>query len=620
MNGRSGARSYTFLMVGKISVLFLCLLAWSAPLVASALDCGELPAMAQAIHDLRDENAAQGVAQAEALLEDLVVADENCVEGKMLVLGALASNLHILGRSHEGLLHIEQALELLESRSDASPEHRAGIHLTAGVLHWDLEAHDEAIVHYLESLQASEEIGDRIAVARAAGNIGNLYNTTGDYRQAREFHEQALEIFEEEGWTRGVAGTLVNLAALARNVARHASQSGDEEMAREEYGRMLEESRRALDLFEQLGNPRGIAYAKNNTAQALVGLGRHAEAIDIQWRALELQREVGDVSGEADSLMALADIHQGMGEFDAAADLLSEAAERVPEDNLAKTYAVTEKRANLEEARGNLLAALEHQKRLNQLRRVMARNQMAARVEETRLAMRAEQREQELALLRREAEIADLQLKRQQATSVAAVLLVVVLLSLLGLVVIRFRARVRSSRMLEQAARTDPLTGLSNRRDMMERLNAAHDASRKDGDVHGLILADLDDFKQINDGYGHGVGDEALQQLAVRLSETVKGRDVVSRWGGEEFLVLLPDTDKEGARAVAENLQLAMAENPVSTSAGEIDLTLTLGVAELSSAVSVDEAIRQADAAMYQGKTAGKDRFVVHSPPRSSSE
>ncbi len=588
------------------------LLLWALVSVAAAgVDCDDLPQLAAEIHDLRDKDASEGVRRGEALLERLYRRDPDCPDGEMLMLRALASNLNILGRPHEGLMHMRRALQLLDELSDVRPEIRAEMHLTAGVLHWELEAHDEAISHYLASMHASKAAGDAIAVARAAGNIGNLYNTTSDFQRSREYHERALAGFEQEQWEIGVAGTLVNLAALAGRKARRREAADDPQAAQAEYARMLDHGRDALVLFERLDNHRGIAHAKTNIAEALVGVGRAEEALQHQREALALQREVGDRGGEIQSLISLARIEQSLGRPDEAAERLNAALDLTPDDNLARRHDVIAQLAGLKEARGDYRSALEYQKTLNGLRSRIADNQMAARVDETRMALEAEQREQELALLRREAEIADLRLERQRITSLVAVLLAILLLILLALVFKLYRGRLQRARQLEQVARTDALTGLSNRRAMLEQLEAAHRVSRDTGEVHSIILADIDSFKRINDQYGHGVGDEVLRHVASLLDRAVRGRDVVARWGGEEFLVLLRHTDLPGGDAVAGNLIELVAGHPASTNAGELSLTMTAGVAELTAAVTVDEAVRRADEAMYRGKRSGKHCHVV---------
>lgn len=166
---------------------------------------------------------------------------------------------------------------------------------------------------------------------------------------------------------------------------------------------------------------------------------------------------------------------------------------------------------------------------------------------------------------------------------------------------------------LESLAHTDSLTGLPNRRDFMNRLQA--DAARCDRYRRSLSLAliDADHFKRINDEHGHAVGDEVLRELAARCAEQVRDSDLLARLGGEEFALLMPETDAEGARATCERIQQGLAERPIMVSTGAaIHLTLSIGVVSASgSTCEPDQLMRMADDAMYAAKEAGRDRVVV---------
>jgi two-component system, cell cycle response regulator len=162
---------------------------------------------------------------------------------------------------------------------------------------------------------------------------------------------------------------------------------------------------------------------------------------------------------------------------------------------------------------------------------------------------------------------------------------------------------------LEHLALTDELTGLDNRRAaerQLERLAAQ--AERSGRPLSGLLL-DVDRFKAVNDTFGHVVGDEILAAVARELSGASRAADVVARWGGEEFLVLLPDTDLERAQLVAERLRATVAamETPLPALAGEV--TVSIGVA--STTDSPRRLLVDADAALYQAKAAGRNRIAA---------
>jgi diguanylate cyclase (GGDEF)-like protein len=122
-----------------------------------------------------------------------------------------------------------------------------------------------------------------------------------------------------------------------------------------------------------------------------------------------------------------------------------------------------------------------------------------------------------------------------------------------------------------------------------------------------VVLADLDGFKDVNDAHGHAVGDAVLRAFAAVLRETLRESDVEGRWGGEEFLLLLPGADEEGAAQLAERVRVALAERGIP-SAPELRVTASFGVAEYAGETNTEELVAAADGALYRAKRAGKDR------------
>ena len=162
---------------------------------------------------------------------------------------------------------------------------------------------------------------------------------------------------------------------------------------------------------------------------------------------------------------------------------------------------------------------------------------------------------------------------------------------------------------LRRLAQTDPLTGAFNRRHGRERLNAELARRERYGTVVSILLIDIDHFKSINDKHGHEAGDDALRAMVSRLGGLLRTIDLVIRWGGEEFLVILPETGAEGAAATAERLRQGIAAD----GAAPIRLTVSIGVAEADCG-DPDNLLRRADAALYRAKAEGRDRIVVAEP------
>jgi len=172
------------------------------------------------------------------------------------------------------------------------------------------------------------------------------------------------------------------------------------------------------------------------------------------------------------------------------------------------------------------------------------------------------------------------------------------------------RASTMAEQRMESMAHTDPLTGLLNRRSMEQRLREAAQGFQRTGRSFCVVMADVDHFKRINDVYGHEAGDRVLRAVAALLSERLRAHDAVARWGGEEFLLLLPETDLDTARDVADRLR-AIAEARLHDSAGfDRSVTLTFGVAVFDHAMRVDACLKKADEALYAGKAGGRNRVV----------
>ena len=189
------------------------------------------------------------------------------------------------------------------------------------------------------------------------------------------------------------------------------------------------------------------------------------------------------------------------------------------------------------------------------------------------------------------------------------------------------RARVRAALRtkldgdrLRQAAATDPLTGLLNRGQLGPRVAALVAAARRTGRPLACLMIDLDYFKAVNDSYGHPTGDVVLVEVARRLEMAKRASDVLVRYGGEEFLVLLPETDLDGALSIAERIRAGIAGAPVAaaTESGErfeISIRASVGVSWLDDGMyDATLLVAAADDALYRAKSRGRDRVETPAP------
>jgi diguanylate cyclase (GGDEF)-like protein len=168
----------------------------------------------------------------------------------------------------------------------------------------------------------------------------------------------------------------------------------------------------------------------------------------------------------------------------------------------------------------------------------------------------------------------------------------------------------RLHRIVERQALVDSLTGLANRRSVEDTLRSELARAARFGGGVCLVLADLDDFKHVNDEHGHPVGDEVLKAFARALRDTVRESDVAGRWGGEEFALVLTGTDEAGGARLAERARVAIEAEIVRSAGVEVSVTASFGVAAFPASTELGELVAAADSALYAAKRDGKNRVV----------
>ena len=188
--------------------------------------------------------------------------------------------------------------------------------------------------------------------------------------------------------------------------------------------------------------------------------------------------------------------------------------------------------------------------------------------------------------------------------------LVAVLSLMVFLTGLYFRLVVISQRKLHQLATTDSLTGLQNRRSAQKQAVRQIDKHQQEVAPLSLLLCDLDYFKQVNDKFGHQLGDEVLKTFSELIASVIRNDDLAARWGGEEFLILLPGTDNMEALKVAERIRHELQGASLSLSGRCVNVTTTIGIAELLPQDDFDSLLARADEALYRGKASGRNQVV----------
>lgn len=640
---------YDRLLSGRIICLRICCIAWcflwiSVPVLSlrpdEALPDAGVRGEVNQLRTIVDEDPGKVLERAPELLAELASTPMPDVE---LVLRALITDAyHSVGESRaaleaaqeweraalrhqdrisqahalnrQGICHWElgdgaaslsayrEALALLENRPDRDLE--LDILNNLGVLYSEMGDLQTALDYLLQVQDESDPERNPVAYADTLNSIGVLYREAGLLDDARENFNQALNLHIENGNRRGEADARKNLGILYQ-------QEGRPDLALQFY----EESVR---LEQEMGNVMGLADRLSNMAEANIQLGNVIDATNQFERALSIYTDVDDQLRLTDVETKLARLYRQEGQLQRALDLGESALKRSAGlDDRSLQLRVLAELAATRAAMGDFQEAYRFQSEYMNL---------AGRVQVERAGQRATEMEARLELREKDREITLLQdqqdVQRRLIQVVIAALALV--LGMLGLAVFAYRAKARTNRVIREVNRElvatrdelhrlstiDPLTGLENRRSMSDRLKLERSRYERHARPLTMILGDIDYFKQINDQFGHSCGDDVLEEIGSIMKRSLREQDGVARWGGEEFLILLPETDGEGGRIVAEKIRSAVQEKPWKRSGKTVPVTITFGVATYRGG-EIDDVLVRADDALYAGKGSGRNCVVV---------
>lgn len=581
-----------------ISVIAGCLLQLAALLALASPGLAEL-------QSLRDSDPAALLAQ---------------LDRELAAIPADADPVHVAHQFRMRAEMMRERGEYARARDDANVfQQRANalddplLRSAALVLHGTIDAEQsmiaEALDRFHEARRLLEQHKQTRELARVNNAIGVAHNFMLDYVRARHYYQESLRLAREVGDATLEGNALGNLALTVS------------EIEGPEAGLLLHQE--AMALAQTRGDQHGMALQRANLCQRLMQAGRIDdarrtcnEAID-QLTELKLTRplsgvhmSLGDLSREQGQL------REALGHYEAA---LALAQGVVPMVELTLRKGLSE----VHDALGEPEQALHQlQERIALSEELQARERKSA-VEELEVRYGVERRERQLQLMTLDAELQESRLQRRTLMLVATAV-ALLLASLGGLLAWRgYRIEAGLERTLaarnlalEKAlseismlARTDSLTGLWNRRAFEELTAREISRAQRGNQPLTVAMADIDNFKHLNDRLGHEAGDRVIQTVAEQLRGTLRKVDLVSRWGGEEFLCLMPDCSVDAARHAMQRVRGQLAAHPIRFGDESIRVTLTFGIAALTDDLAV--AVREADAAMYEGKRAGRDRIVV---------
>lgn len=468
------------------------------------------------------------------------------------------------------------------------------LQITAGTLQNRQGRVDRAILTLTDAYRRSLGMQAPRARIAAAAALSAVMRILGDFKQALALNREVID------WN------LNHHATLSLSVARY--MQGEIYLQMGESAAAITELQEARTLSIEVADQQGVAFADLALCDARTETGSLREARGDCQKALDAFTASHSTDVQKESLGRLAQIDLLEGHPESSLSRLNSVLDRsgsdmqpriVPQEYRLRAQA-NARLANYKEAYADLEEYLRRYVSQSDAQRSLEISALRARFETDTAIQRSDSLESQLTLAREREELRTTQL-RWMTSIFAASAVVIALLTYLLVSNMRYRRR------LVRLATTDTLTGIANRGRVAELASQSLAAARELGEPLCVALLDLDRFKAINDQFGHAVGDRVLREFVRIASASLRPSDLFGRWGGEEFLLVLPRTPLHSAVSILN----AIRENAsrVAHEVGEpgLRVSMSAGVAAADGAHSLDEIIARADAALYNAKSDGRD-------------
>ncbi len=486
--------------------------------------------------------------------------------------------------SHSTVADSSEAREIIEECSrmlqsgDLKGVERANVLCRIAEAFFKIENSQSALKYWHEAATEFHHLNETVRKARTLIKIGTLYQHTMDFVNAESKYNEAKAIFEKNGDPNGIAlcsykigdmfldsGDIHKALEQLLNADSMKEDSDDKDycILKGDINNKLGEINsklmnlddalkyffEAMQVFNYIDYPEGIIQVMNNIGMIFMREGLFEEAETFFRDGYEHAKNGKSKITELKYLGNLAELQARKGDFSEAYSLLIEAynlRDQIFSQTLSQKITDIETRHEIERK--------EKELEIYRLKNIDLENANTT-----------------------------IQLKNEELTS--------------------------AYKKMELLAQTDPLTGLANRRQCLDRINEEKLRFERNKQPFSFILIDIDYFKKFNDTWGHDFGDMVLVEIAGLLRESTRQLDTSSRWGGEEFLILLPNTTLEGALTLAEKIRTRVEKHKKVIGGKQACVTVSIGVSQFDENCStIDDCIKKADTALYNGKENGRNR------------
>ncbi len=480
-----------------------------------------------------------------------------------------------------------------------------------GVIYWSLGDYNQVLDYWSRALSIREKIGDENGIAGSLNNIGQVYFHLNDNKSATHYYEQALEISKRTGNREYLVNHLDNLGEVYLKL-KHFSKAETVLLQAQKIAKEDVNNKGFVSTLINLGQL-NLLKNKQDVAQSMFLQAENiAEQMGMNAKAIEARQQLALIAYQSK-------------EYDQALMLAQKSlieAERITDKQLIiDSYKLL---VDIQESTKDYRASLDAFKQYKYFSEQMLNQKKQNQITSIQIQLETEQKEKQIALLEAESQLRDIKLQSVERIKYN-LLIVIAVLSIFSLILVwGYREKSKANktiriqnRELEQTrqelhllAITDPLTKLFNRRAINKQLDSELVKVSQTPIKLCLCIMDLDNFKQVNDTNGHDFGDYVLVEIARILNEEIRDSDTVGRWGGEEFFILLADTDSDDALVILNRLLNKISTHTFRLNAISKQITATIGFSLYQKSTLLKDVIKAADDALYEGKKAGRNQVV----------
>jgi len=511
----------------------------------------------------------------------------------------MANIYYFMGEHLKAINYYRKAIEIKKELSDLQGLSKCYNNISFIFIRQGL--YDKAIKYLYDSLLIKKRNGSKREISNTYNNLGLVYNKWKKYNKALEYFNKSLDIEKKLKDKNGIASCYNNIGLIFKN--------------QKKYDTALNFYKKSLDLATLENNRYIKAGNYNNIAYIYEMKGKPNKALRNYFKSLKIVESLKNNEKKCSIYNNIGRIYSSIKQYEKAEKYLITSLNVATKNNYTeKIRTATELISGLYYLKNNYKLAYEYYKKFKKINDEIFNQKREKEIYKIQTQYKYAQEIKQNKILK---------LKIEKEKNIQRYLIIISLLIILSFLIFynKYRFKKETNEILKEKnkeirkmnlklndlAYYDHLTGLNNRRSFLKLAKKEAKRFGRSGHKFSFLMIDIDNFKKINDKLGHSGGDSILKQFTSKLKKETREQDLVSRWGGEEFLLLLPETAIKGAYKVASKIRKVIAGSKFNYKGNYIHLTITCGITEYSKEKDILKTINEADKALYEGKKDGKN-------------